>query len=121
MINAFIDDDGGYDDAHDDDCDVVWGDDCGVKHLRQQLPIWHQLQCRQRHHQYRYFYDGGLSQQLRPDVKQKVKISQVTKMIFPLVKHCITKSDYLFFVHNYRRGNSWLNVNLYVGSSLGWR
>ena len=80
MINAFIDDDGGYDDAHDDDahdddCDVVWGDDCGVKHLRQQLPVWHQLQCRQRHHQYHYFYDGGHSQQLRPDVKQKVEIS----------------------------------------------
>ena len=80
MVNAFIDDDGGYDDAHDDDahdddCDVVWGDDYGVKHLRRQLPIWHQLQCRQRHHQYRYFYDGGHSQQLRPDVKQKVEIS----------------------------------------------
>ena len=80
MVNAFIDDDGGYDDAHDDDahdddCDVVWGDDCGVKHLRQQLLIWHRLQCRQRYHQYHYFYDGGHSQQLRPDVKQKVEIS----------------------------------------------
>ena len=80
MINAFIDDDGGYDDAHDDDahdddCDVVWGDDCGVKHLRQQLPIWHQLQFQQQHHQCRYFYDGGLSQQLPPDVKQNVEIS----------------------------------------------
>ena len=80
MINAFIDDDGGYDDAHDDDahdddCDVVWGDDCGVKHLRQQLPVWHQLQCRQRHHQYRHFYDEGRSQPLRPDVKQKLETS----------------------------------------------